>query len=451
MGILLSALAAAGNSGVDSMNRDQEQMNKFALENQRNENAMRSQLAMDKQRSVLEQQKAQFLSELQNAPSNRAGAIMREVAGQELPVTALPVTQLSGNDPNSEYQSQKYPENNTGKGLVGMTRDQVKAYNDPDMLAQYDRQLASDNQSAQDAVAGQTRKRTSSEIFSDTYNKLIASGDIDGAAAIEKYTHSKNIVIKDGDTVLDANGKPIFINNAKQNLEEMKEEGRNRRAKDDREASEAAASKRSQDALDRDASKPQLVETEDGLVMVTRPKFNGDSPTVTPVMGEDGKQIMKKKNLPRFVIEGINENAKTSSVISEALEALDTESGKNAVGTKGILPNFILNRVDPDGTTVRADIADIGSLVIHDRSGAAVTASESERLKPFIPLPTDDYDTVVKKLTRMKKIADDESEKLVFAYPGAKSLADFAVKKETKKSATTPTATADGWSNFRVN
>jgi hypothetical protein len=62
------------------------------------------------------------------------------------------------------------------------------------------------------------------------------------------------------------------------------------------------------------------------------------------------------------------------------------------------VPNTILNRLDPQGTDTRAAVADLGSLVIHDRSGAAVTAAEMPRLAPFIPQATDDPETARKKL-----------------------------------------------------
>ena len=69
-----------------------------------------------------------------------------------------------------------------------------------------------------------------------------------------------------------------------------------------------------------------------------------------------------------------------------------------ATGLKGLIPNQVLNRIDPAGVETRAAIADLGSMVIHDRSGAAVTAAEFPRLAPFIPSPTDDAETVQKKL-----------------------------------------------------
>jgi hypothetical protein len=66
------------------------------------------------------------------------------------------------------------------------------------------------------------------------------------------------------------------------------------------------------------------------------------------------------------------------------------------------LPDAILPRIDPLGVDARAEIADIGSLKIHDRSGAAVTISEAPRLMPFIPKSSDDPDTALKKLRRLK-------------------------------------------------
>ncbi|MBF9641260.1 hypothetical protein IAI27_11285, partial [Streptococcus pseudopneumoniae] len=53
----------------------------------------------------------------------------------------------------------------------------------------------------------------------------------------------------------------------------------------------------------------------------------------------------------------------------------ELQGDKNATGFKGYLPDVALNRMDPEGTSTRAIIADIGSLKIHDRSGAAVTAA----------------------------------------------------------------------------
>ena len=62
----------------------------------------------------------------------------------------------------------------------------------------------------------------------------------------------------------------------------------------------------------------------------------------------------------------------------------------------------IKQRTDPGGVDPRAKVADIGSLQIHDRSGAAVTAAETPRLKPFVPSATDDSKTIITKLKNLR-------------------------------------------------
>lgn len=72
----------------------------------------------------------------------------------------------------------------------------------------------------------------------------------------------------------------------------------------------------------------------------------------------------------------------------------------NATGLKGYTPDFILQRTDPSGNPTRAAIADLGSLIIHQRSGAAVTASEYPRLAPFIPKASDAPEVARQKVKR---------------------------------------------------
>jgi hypothetical protein len=77
-----------------------------------------------------------------------------------------------------------------------------------------------------------------------------------------------------------------------------------------------------------------------------------------------------------------------------------TKGDKEATGFKAYLPDSALQRLDKGGVATRAAIADIGSMVIHDRSGAAVSASEMPRLVPFIPKEKDSPDVVKTKLKR---------------------------------------------------
>jgi hypothetical protein len=135
---------------------------------------------------------------------------------------------------------------------------------------------------------------------------------------------------------------------------------------------------------------------------------------------------VKLRAVPAAISTAIVSNKQSLSKLDTAialLEGNDVKSGDNtmlgdkeATGLKGLLPPIILNRIDPKGTDARAQAADIGSLIIHDRSGAAVTASEVPRLMPFIPNATDDNVTIIKKLKRLREMAKLEDDILNNQY-----------------------------------
>ena len=140
----------------------------------------------------------------------------------------------------------------------------------------------------------------------------------------------------------------------------------------------------------------------------------------------------KPKAVPATVIKGLAANTQMLSTIDEALAALDPRKGgdPSAVGVKGLLPDTILNRVDPKGTNARALLARLAAQEFHDFSGAAVTPSEAARLKPFLPSVNDDVDTVRTKLAAMKKQIQGLNEAQREAYaegfqalPGDKAAA----------------------------
>jgi hypothetical protein len=144
------------------------------------------------------------------------------------------------------------------------------------------------------------------------------------------------------------------------------------------------------------------------------------TPTSAPVEGAPvaGTPFKGKheglKQIPANINLAIIKNNQGVQQLSDTIKLL--EQNPNAVGFKGFVPGAILNRADPEGVNARAGVADIGSLVMHDRSGAAVTASESPRLVPFIPLITDDNATALKKLKRMRTILEGEQKGLTETY-----------------------------------
>lgn len=168
---------------------------------------------------------------------------------------------------------------------------------------------------------------------------------------------------------------------------------------------------------ERDAQNTLTYQYDANGNMVALPtkQRGGGAPVAVPVTDASGNAIGKQlKPIPEGVNKAIIENNVSLNKIDSALNAL--KQNPDAVGLKGYMPNVLLNRNDPEGTLARAAIADIGSLVLHDRSGASVTASESPRLLPFIPLATDDNQTAEKKLKRFKEIYEQENQGISDTY-----------------------------------
>jgi hypothetical protein len=120
----------------------------------------------------------------------------------------------------------------------------------------------------------------------------------------------------------------------------------------------------------------------------------------------DARRNSELKPPPAPVSKALLENNQNLRKARDALTLIQggkvgaLQGDPNATGLKGFAPDFVLQRMDPAGIDTRAAIADLGSMIIHDRSGAAVTASEYPRLIPFIPRDKDEPPVVEKKLQR---------------------------------------------------
>lgn len=161
------------------------------------------------------------------------------------------------------------------------------------------------------------------------------------------------------------------------------------------------------------------------------------------------------KPLPASTAKGHLENltnltrAETALSLVEGGSVGDATGDPNATGWKGLLPNGILNRMDPKGVDTRAAISDLGSLVIHDRSGAAVTAAEMPRLAPFIPSATDDPVTVKKKLRQFvhnyRGIVDSASEFYKASGYNVPTMPAQRAQPTAPTGAPAPTGLPAGW------
>lgn len=153
----------------------------------------------------------------------------------------------------------------------------------------------------------------------------------------------------------------------------------------------------------------QMTAYQAAILGLQGKRFNAEYQT-NPDTGEVEPRP-KIKQLPSSLSGALLENRSNLAKAQDALALVKgntivnasgemVKGAKDSTGWKGYLPEGLLQRIDPEGVAPRAAVADLGSMIIHDRSGTAVTAAEYPRLKPFIPKETDNQETVVKKLTR---------------------------------------------------
>lgn len=107
-----------------------------------------------------------------------------------------------------------------------------------------------------------------------------------------------------------------------------------------------------------------------------------------------GQQGLKGKAADAFV-----HNESNAEALTDVLKQI--EENPDAFGFKTLMPGIVLNRMDSDGTPVRAALANITSMTIKDRAGTAQTASEMKNIAPFIPRDGDDVETVKTKIKGM--------------------------------------------------
>lgn len=174
------------------------------------------------------------------------------------------------------------------------------------------------------------------------------------------------------------------------------------------EASAKGSLARAQSDLAVQGGKGVLQQTDDGLMLVD-PRTG----QARPVMGTNGQPVAGKskplKDIPPQVNAKIIEGKQGLSNIDAAIAALEKDPG--AVGFTNAIPGAQMVKqmwATPDDIGTRAQVANIGSLVLHDRSGAAVSASEFPRLAPFIPSTSDSKKTAAEKLKKMRTIAAQE-------------------------------------------
>lgn len=165
----------------------------------------------DQSLADLEQKKQQAMEAMRNAPILRLQGKAQELAGEQVPVEAQPVTELSGSGTNPKTGEPLQ------KGLIGNIRSlmaQAQALPDtnPDkagIIAQIRSQLADEQSKAQEAVKGKTRARTSDEALESAL-EWAKSADLPAFIAGRGLASEKTVTVPEGATIIDKKGKVIF-------------------------------------------------------------------------------------------------------------------------------------------------------------------------------------------------------------------------------------------------
>lgn len=183
MGIIMGALGGAGDFLAGAMQQRVKTLDAMDLETHRSE------LETQKARALADYQETKTIAQEQRAeaPLKRFGGIVGQAGNSEVPMTAAPVTSLSGQGTTFDGQ----PITNT-PGLQGdpvKLRAMANAMPDGEdkrnILKQLDNQMTTDTKAAQDAVAGKTRKPTSDEAVQMAREAALVNDPV-ALAAYEK-------------------------------------------------------------------------------------------------------------------------------------------------------------------------------------------------------------------------------------------------------------------------
>lgn len=159
------------------------------------------------------------------------------------------------------------------------------------------------------------------------------------------------------------------------------------------------------------------------------------------------------KPVPPTINTAMTQNQVVLNKIARVQDLIDKNPDSTGL-VKGVLPSGLVNRLDKAGTDTRAKLAELAATKVHDLSGAAVSVSEFGRLKPFLPQPTDDADTLKTKLANMKaEIQDivDATNQIYSEEQGYKPIPSLAPKPAAPADAPPVTALKEGQTTTFAN
>jgi hypothetical protein len=146
--------------------------------------------------------------------------------------------------------------------------------------------------------------------------------------------------------------------------------------------------------------------------------------------GAGGDNIEKIKRLPvraQTKLEGIDAGLMMADNLRQMLE-----SNPEAVGLKGVFPNVILSRTDPQGVAVRSAIENLSGEIRNQRFGGALTKNEAEFSLQNLPDRRDTAASAMAKLNELVKFLEIKRKAQYNTY----GLDYTPTERETTGSAT---------------
>lgn len=154
--------------------------------------------------------------------------------------------------------------------------------------------------------------------------------------------------------------------------------------------------------IPRDDKTLVTVDINGQPVMIPRSQAAGMRPWIAPnATAQRGSATMRR---------ALSSNNTSVGQIDDLIATLSKPGPSNAdaVGWKGYIPDAVLNRMFPEGVGTRSGLQNVGSLILHDRFGSALTKTELQRAG-FIPYDTDNARTALDKLQKLKEYIAMES------------------------------------------
>lgn len=116
-------------------------------------------------------------------------------------------------------------------------------------------------------------------------------------------------------------------------------------------------------------------------------------------------------------VTSIREIDKVLSLLDPKNNSTAAKRARAAIGPgTGALGDTFTQLNDPNGTEARAMIGRIGGIIIKDTSGAAVSASEDNRLAKWVPMPTDTPEAARAKLRNLKNAIGETQQAFADIY-----------------------------------